>query len=253
MYTEQQEQERRTAQYKSQLEQELYERKLAEQQKQNEDWLKKQDLAVTFLDRYGMEVGRRGIKHNDSAPLEQIPDILIQAALSTEDRRFYEHFGIDPIGLFRALSVNARSSGVVQGGSSITQQLAKNLFLSNERTLERKIKEAFLALWLEVRLPKRDILKLYLDRAYMGGGMVQQAPFSAAPAARPSVELAPMPNSNLEAPRQQRAEVARLTPGVIAPQMPGRGSAQDSVSPGSLQDRLFRPAPGAHLRIPMSW
>ena len=136
----------------------------------DEDWLKKQDLAVTFLDRYGLEVGRRGIKHNDSAPLDQIPEILIQATLATEDRRFYEHFGIDPIGLFRALSVNARSTGVVQGGSSITQQLAKNLFLSNERTLERKIKEAFLALWLEVRLPKRDILKLYLDRAYMGGG-----------------------------------------------------------------------------------
>ena len=136
----------------------------------DEDWLKKQDLAVTFLDRYGMEVGRRGIKHDDSVPLDQIPEYLVQAALATEDRRFYDHFGIDPIGLFRALSVNARSSGVVQGGSSITQQLAKNLFLTNERTLERKIKEAFLALWLEFRLPKREILKLYLDRAYMGGG-----------------------------------------------------------------------------------
>ena len=136
----------------------------------DEDWLKKQDLAVTFLDRYGMEVGHRGIKHDDSTPLDQLPEFLIQAALATEDRRFYEHFGIDPIGLFRALSVNARSSGVVQGGSSITQQLAKNLFLTNERTLERKIKEAFLALWLEFRLPKRQILKLYLDRAYMGGG-----------------------------------------------------------------------------------
>ena len=136
----------------------------------DDDWLKKQDLAVTFLDRYGAEVGRRGIKHDDSVPLEQVPEYLIQAALATEDRRFYEHFGIDPVGLFRALTVNARSSGVVQGGSSITQQLAKNLFLSNERTVERKIKEAFLALWLEFRLPKREILKLYLDRAYMGGG-----------------------------------------------------------------------------------
>ena len=136
----------------------------------DDDWLKKQDIAVTFLDRYGAEVGRRGIKHDDSVPLEQIPEYLIQAALATEDRRFYEHFGIDPIGLFRALTVNARSTGVVQGGSSITQQLAKNIFLSNERTLERKIKEAFLALWLEFRLPKREILKLYLDRAYMGGG-----------------------------------------------------------------------------------
>ena len=65
---------------------------------------------------------------------------------------------------------NARAGGVVQGGSSITQQLAKNLFLSNERTIERKIKEAFLAVWLETRLTKNEILKLYLDRAYMGGG-----------------------------------------------------------------------------------
>ncbi len=136
----------------------------------DEDWLKKQDIAVTFLDRYGAEVGRRGIKHDDSVPLEQLPEYLVQAALATEDRRFYEHFGIDPIGTFRALTVNARSSGVVQGGSSITQQLAKNLFLSNERTLERKIKEAFLAAWLEFHLTKRQILKLYFDRAYMGGG-----------------------------------------------------------------------------------
>ncbi len=135
-------------------------------------WLKKQDLAVTFLDRYGQEVGRRGIKHDDSVPLEQFPDFLIQAALATEDRRFWDHWGIDPVGLMRAVTVNARSSGVVQGGSSITQQLAKNLFLSNERTLERKVKEAYLALWLEFHLPKREILKLYLDRAYMGGGAV---------------------------------------------------------------------------------
>jgi len=92
-----------------------------------------------------------------------------------------------------------------------------------------------------------------VNSAYMGGGMVQQAPFSPPPAARPAVELAPMPNSNLEAPRQQRTEAARLTAGVIAPRIPGRGSAQDGVSPGSLQDRLFRPAAGAHLRIPMSW
>ena len=90
--------------------------------------------------------------------------------LATEDRRFYEHFGIDIAGTFRALLTNARAGGVVQGGSTITQQLAKNLFLSNERTLERKIKEAFLALWLESRLTKNEILKLYLDRAYMGGG-----------------------------------------------------------------------------------
>src|SRR5947208_8785337 len=136
----------------------------------DDDWLKKSDLAVTFLDRYGNEVGTRGIRHNDAIPLEQFPDHLIKAVLATEDRRFYEHFGIDFAGTVRALTANARAGGVVQGGSSITQQLAKNLFLNNERTIERKIKEAFLALWLETRLSKNEILKLYLDRAYMGGG-----------------------------------------------------------------------------------
>ena len=111
----------------------------------DEDWLKKSELAVQFLDRYGNEVGARGIKHNDSIPIEDFPDHLIKATLSTEDRRFYEHFGIDIPGTLRAVVTNARAGGVVQGGSSITQQLAKNLFLSNERTIERKVKEAFLA------------------------------------------------------------------------------------------------------------
>jgi penicillin-binding protein 1A len=136
----------------------------------DDDWLKRQELAVTFLDRYGNKLGERGIRHNDTVPLEDFPDHLIKAVLATEDRRFYEHFGIDIAGTFRALTTNVQAQGVVQGGSSITQQLAKNLFLSNERTLERKIKEAFLALWLETRLTKREILKLYLDRAYLGGG-----------------------------------------------------------------------------------
>lgn len=136
----------------------------------SEDWLKKQDLAVTFLDRNGVEVGHRGIRHDDSVTLDQLPDHVVQTVLATEDRRFFEHWGVDPIGTLRALTVNARSDTVVQGGSTITQQLAKNLFLSNERTVERKLKEAYLALWLESRLTKREILKLYLDRAYMGGG-----------------------------------------------------------------------------------
>jgi penicillin-binding protein 1A len=136
----------------------------------DDDWLKASSIAVTFLDRYGNEIGSRGIRHNDAIPLDEFPDHLIKATLATEDRRFYEHFGIDVPGTFRAVLTNARAGGVVQGGSSITQQLAKNLFLSNERTIERKVKEAFLALWLEVRLSKNDILKLYLDRAYLGGG-----------------------------------------------------------------------------------
>ena len=136
----------------------------------SEDWLKKQDLAVTFLDRYGQEVGRRGIRHDDAVPFDELPPNLIHALISTEDRRFFDHYGIDVIGTLRALLVNSRSDSVRQGGSSLTQQLAKNLFLSNARTLPRKVNEAFLALWLEAHLSKREILSLYLDRAYLGGG-----------------------------------------------------------------------------------
>src|SRR5262245_12485842 len=136
----------------------------------DEDWLKKSELAVVFLDRYGNELGSRGIKHSNAVALADFPDHLIKAVLATEDRRFYEHFGIDISGTVRALVTNARAGGVVQGASSISQQLAKNLFLNNERTIERKVKEAFLAIWLETRLTKNEILKLYLDRAYMGGG-----------------------------------------------------------------------------------
>jgi penicillin-binding protein 1A len=134
------------------------------------DWRAQDDFAVTFVDRYGNEIGQRGIIQRDSVPVDQMPDHVIKAVLSTEDRRFFEHFGIDFLGLARAMSENVRANSVVQGGSTITQQLAKNLFLSNERTIERKIKEAFLALWLEMNLTKKEILQLYLDRAYMGGG-----------------------------------------------------------------------------------
>lgn len=135
-----------------------------------EDWHNRGDFAVTFLDRYGNVIGHRGIIHENSVPIDQLPDYFVKAVLATEDRRFFDHFGIDFIGLFRALTVNAQAGGVVQGGSTLTQQLAKNLFLSNERSIERKINEAFLAFWLEANLSKKEILRLYLDRTYMGGG-----------------------------------------------------------------------------------
>lgn len=134
------------------------------------NWRAQDDFAVTFLDRQGNEIGQRGIIQRESVPVDEMPDHVIKAVLATEDRRFFEHYGIDFIGLGRAMSENMRANGVVQGGSSLTQQLAKNLFLSNERTFERKVKEAFLAVWLEMNLTKKEILQLYLDRAYMGGG-----------------------------------------------------------------------------------
>ena len=128
------------------------------------------EYSVTFYDRYGNEIGKRGLMRDDSVPLEELPDYLIKATLATEDRRFFEHFGVDVMGTIRALAENARHDSVVQGGSSLTQQLAKNMFLSPERSLGRKVKEAFIALYLENHYTKREILKLYFDRAYLGGG-----------------------------------------------------------------------------------
>lgn len=126
--------------------------------------------SVKFLDRYGNEIGMRGIMQNDAVPLDQIPDYLIKATLATEDRRFFDHFGVDFLGTFRALVTNVNAGETVQGGSTLTQQLAKNLFLSPERSFTRKLKEVYLAFLLESRFSKREILKMYLDRAYMGGG-----------------------------------------------------------------------------------
>lgn len=134
------------------------------------DWRNQSDFAVVFLDRYGKRIGERGIRQDDSTEINALPDHFVKAVLATEDRRFFDHFGIDFLGLSRAMAENVKANSVVQGGSTITQQLAKNLFLTNERTLDRKVKEAFLSVWLEWNLTKKEILKLYLDRAYMGGG-----------------------------------------------------------------------------------
>ena len=133
-------------------------------------WNKGREFAVTFTDVNGEIIGQRGIRQDDAIPLDEIPPQMIKAVLATEDARFFDHFGVDVIGTMRAILHNAQSSGNKQGGSSITQQVAKNLFLSPERTIQRKVHEAFLALWIEARLSKQEILKLYLDRSYLGGG-----------------------------------------------------------------------------------
>ena len=108
---------------------------------------------------------RRGYVH-----LKELPPYLRDAVIATEDRRFHYHFGVDPIGLARAMAANVRAGAIVQGGSTITQQLAKNLYLSSERTVARKLQEVVLAIWLEVRFSKDEILELYLNRVYFGAG-----------------------------------------------------------------------------------
>ena len=133
-------------------------------------WNNNRKYAVTITDKNGNIIGRRGIRQDDAVPLEEIPPHLIKAVLATEDARFYDHFGVDIIGTMRAAVANAKAQGIVQGGSTLTQQLAKNLFLTPERSFRRKIHEAFLALWIEARLSKDEILKMYLDRSYLGAG-----------------------------------------------------------------------------------
>ena len=119
----------------------------------------------------GSEIARYGETKGKSVNVEDMPKHLVEAVLATEDRRFYNHPGVDVFGILRAIIVNAWEGRTVQGGSTITQQLAKNLFLTHERTLKRKIQEALLALWLEHQLTKDEILSAYMNRVYLGSGV----------------------------------------------------------------------------------
>lgn len=126
---------------------------------------------VTIVDARGRLVARRGLTQGESVDVANLPDYVINAFLAIEDRRFRSHIGIDPFGLSRAAVRNMLTGRVVQGGSTITQQLAKNLFLSPSRTMERKLQEAALAVYLETRYSKDQILSLYLNKVYFGAGV----------------------------------------------------------------------------------
>src|SRR6516162_14265 len=126
--------------------------------------------SVTILAADGSLLTTFGDLFGQPLTLREMSPYLPKAVIATEDRRFYSHFGIDPIGLSRAAIANLTAGHVVQGGSTITQQLAKNLFLTPERSLSRKIRETLLALWLEHRFTKDQILEIYLNRVYLGAG-----------------------------------------------------------------------------------
>ncbi|HYC13746.1 MAG TPA: PBP1A family penicillin-binding protein, partial [Stellaceae bacterium] len=126
--------------------------------------------SITLLASDGSLIATYGDLFGEPLKISEMPKYLPQAVIATEDRRFYSHLGIDPIGLARAVYVNVRAGHVVQGGSTITQQLAKNLFLTPERTFKRKVQEMLLALWLEHRFTKDQILEIYLNRVYLGAG-----------------------------------------------------------------------------------
>ena len=124
---------------------------------------------IRVLATDGTVLYERGVAY-DYMPIDLLPKHVIDAVVATEDHRFFEHWGLDPVGLGRAMLTNLRAGRYAQGGSTLTQQLAKNLFLNSERRLGRKVEELYLAFWLEIRLSKKDILELYLNRVYFGGG-----------------------------------------------------------------------------------
>ena len=133
-------------------------------------WSLNRPPGVTFLDRNGGLLAVRGPRHGQALSLEQMPAYLPNAFLAAEDRRFYSHHGLDLTGIGRAMRANLDAHHVVQGGSTITQQVVRNIFLSPDQTLKRKVQEAILAWSLERRLSKTDILELYLNRIYFGDG-----------------------------------------------------------------------------------
>ena len=102
--------------------------------------------------------------------ISELPPYVPNAVIAIEDRRFRSHFGVDPVGLMRAVTKNLYAGGVVEGGSTLTQQLAKNMFLTPERSLKRKVQEVVLSLWLETEYTKDQILEMYLNRVYFGSG-----------------------------------------------------------------------------------
>jgi penicillin-binding protein 1A len=126
--------------------------------------------SITLVSSDGALLATYGDLFGDPVSLREMPKYLPDAVIATEDRRFYSHFGVDPLGLIRAAFINMRAGHVVQGGSTISQQLAKNLFLTPERTLGRKIQEMELALWLEHKFSKDQLLEIYLNRVYLGAG-----------------------------------------------------------------------------------
>ncbi|WP_407149322.1 transglycosylase domain-containing protein [Bradyrhizobium sp. ORS 86] len=125
-------------------------------------------IQIVGLD--GSVLAQRGEMAGANVTLKDLPPYLPKAFIAIEDRRFYSHYGIDPFGILRAAVANLMHRGVSQGGSTLTQQLAKNLFLTQERTVQRKLQEAELALWLERKRSKNEILELYLNRVYFGSG-----------------------------------------------------------------------------------
>ena len=126
--------------------------------------------SITFLDKEGRIIASYGDIYGQSIQYNDLPEDLINAVIVTEDKRFFYHPGVDLKGIARAVYINLKAGRILQGGSTITQQLTKNLFLTPERSFTRKLHELILSFWLEMRFTKEQILSIYLNRVYLGSG-----------------------------------------------------------------------------------
>ena len=131
----------------------------------------RETVSIKIQSQTGNDIGIRGSYFAGKVTVDDVSPHLKHAILAVEDRNFYTHFGFDPIGIMRAMFVNMRSGRVVQGASTLTQQLAKDLFLTSERSYVRKFKELFYAIKIESTYDKKKIFELYLNRAYLGSGL----------------------------------------------------------------------------------
>ncbi|GJE37762.1 transglycosylase domain-containing protein [Methylobacterium persicinum] len=207
---------------------------------------------IAILASDGSLLANRGETGGRVVSIKELPPYLPRAFVAIEDRRFYQHFGVDPVGILRAIGQNLTRRGVAQGGSTLTQQLAKNLFLTQERTASRKIQEAILALWLEHKYTKDEILELYLNRVYFGAGAygVEAAAqrYFGKPAKDVSLAQAAMLGGLVQAPsrlapnRNLPAAQARAAQVLAAMQELGFASAQD------VKVALAQPARPASVR-----
>ncbi len=210
-------------------------------------WEARGGQSITFLDRNGHVILREGAQNAPPVDLASLPPYVAQAFVAIEDRRFYEHFGVDVGGMLRAGAENLRAGRVVQGGSTLTQQLAKNLFLTNDRTWRRKFQEIAMAIWLEGRFTKDEILALYLSRVYFGAGAYGIEAASERYFDRPARELTLLQAAMIAGlvkapsrlnPARQDIEAARDRATTVLNEMVNMGYISAAEREAALQDEL---------------
>jgi penicillin-binding protein 1A len=211
-------------------------------------WEDRNGQSITFLDRNGHVILREGAQNAPPVDLASLPPYVGQAFIAIEDQRFYRHFGVDVGGIMRAGAENLRAGRVVQGGSTITQQLAKNLFLTNERSWRRKAQEIAMAVWLEGRFTKEEILALYLSRVYFGAGAYGIEAAAERYFDRPARELTLLQSAMLAGlvkapsrmnPARQDIGSARSRAEVVLAEMVRQGFISDAERRASLGEELL--------------